>query len=85
MSKDEKISIMVNEEDHFRSQVILSGFDLKKCWQILDQVDKDLEKIFLFLFCKEYDFFFRDPVKLFLLILKDLFAQFLFYFLLTFI
>lgn len=46
MSKDEKISIMINEEDHLRMQVITSGFDLKDCWKVLSKIDDDLgEKI----------------------------------------
>ena len=64
MSKDEKISIMVNEEDHFRSQVILSGFDLKKCWQILDQVDKDLEKNISFSFLSDLGYLTACPTNL---------------------
>jgi len=64
MSKDEKISIMVNEEDHFRSQVILSGFDLKKCWQILDQVDKDLEKKISFSFLSDLGYLTACPTNL---------------------
>ncbi|MDP2921780.1 MAG: protein arginine kinase [Candidatus Omnitrophota bacterium] len=42
VGKDEVISIMINEEDHMRIQVMKSGFNLKEAWQIIDEVDNDL-------------------------------------------
>ncbi|UCG35718.1 MAG: protein arginine kinase [Candidatus Omnitrophota bacterium] len=47
---DERIAIMVNEEDHLRMQVITSGFDLPKCWGILDEIDSELNKTIAFSF-----------------------------------
>ncbi len=64
MTGDEKISIMINEEDHFRSQVILSGFDLRKCWQILDGIDKDLEKKISFSFLPDLGYLTACPTNL---------------------
>ncbi|MFA6142198.1 MAG: protein arginine kinase [Candidatus Omnitrophota bacterium] len=40
----EMISIMVNEEDHLRIQVIQSGLNLRECWRIIDEIDTDLSK-----------------------------------------
>lgn len=42
--KSETISLMVNEEDHLRIQVIRSGFELKEAWKTIDDVDNKLEK-----------------------------------------
>lgn len=40
----EMISIMVNEEDHLRIQVIQSGLNLRECWRIVDEIDTDLSR-----------------------------------------
>lgn len=40
---DEIISIMINEEDHFRLQCMLPGFQLKKVWELINQYDNKLE------------------------------------------
>jgi len=47
---NEKISIMLNEEDHIRLQVISSGMSLNECWEIANNVDDELSKLV------EYDF-----------------------------
>lgn len=39
----ETISVMVNEEDHLRLQVMRSGFSLDECWQNVNNVDDLLE------------------------------------------
>ncbi|MDY0382138.1 MAG: protein arginine kinase [Atribacterota bacterium] len=41
---DEIISIMVNEEDHFRIQCLLPGFQLEKVWEIIDCYDDQIMK-----------------------------------------
>ncbi len=40
---DERLSIMVNEEDHLRIQVIRSGLALSDAWRAIDAVDDRLE------------------------------------------
>ena len=42
--KSETVSLMVNEEDHLRIQVIRSGFELKEAWKTIDDIDNKLEK-----------------------------------------
>lgn len=43
---DEVVSIMINEEDHYRMQCMLSGLQLKKVWEIIDWYDNQIgEKI----------------------------------------
>ncbi|MEL7498037.1 MAG: protein arginine kinase [Planctomycetota bacterium] len=39
----ERLSLMVNEEDHLRIQVIKSGLDLDGAWQQINQVDDEIE------------------------------------------
>ncbi len=42
--KSETVSLMVNEEDHLRIQVIRSGFELRDAWKTIDEIDNKLEK-----------------------------------------
>jgi len=63
ISKDEEISIMINEEDHLRMQVITSGFDLKKCWEILDNIDNDISKKVSFSFLSEIGYLTACPTN----------------------
>lgn len=39
----ERVSLMVNEEDHLRIQVMKSGFDLDSAWDHIDSVDNHIE------------------------------------------
>lgn len=41
---DEVVSLMINEEDHLRIQVIRSGLSLKQCWEEIDRIDRRLER-----------------------------------------
>jgi len=43
VSEDECLSIMVNEEDHFRIQSLQPGLNLKAAWQAADRMDDELE------------------------------------------
>ncbi len=43
VSPDECLSIMVNEEDHFRIQSLQPGLNLKAAWKAADQIDDELE------------------------------------------
>ena len=39
ISSDETVSIMVNEEDHIRMQCIITGLNLKKVYDIINDID----------------------------------------------
>jgi len=43
LSEQEDISIMVNEEDHFRIQVFFPGLQLQKAWELASKVDDIIE------------------------------------------
>jgi protein arginine kinase len=43
ISKDQTFSVMINEEDHLRIQVLRSGFQLKKAWNAINDFDSGLE------------------------------------------
>ncbi len=44
LTEDEVVSLMVNEEDHLRLQVMKSGFNLDGAWKISDEIDTALSK-----------------------------------------
>jgi protein arginine kinase len=39
----ERVSIMLNEEDHVRMQLLDSGFSLQQCWEQINSLDDALE------------------------------------------
>ncbi len=44
MRGDETIAIMVNEEDHLRMQAMSPGLELRKLWQIINEIDTHIER-----------------------------------------
>ncbi|MSU65257.1 MAG: protein arginine kinase [Opitutus sp.] len=44
ISKDQAFSVMLNEEDHLRIQVLRSGFQLKKAWNAINDFDSAIEE-----------------------------------------
>ena len=43
-SDEENVSVMINEEDHLRIQVLRSGFDLGDCWETTNRLDDRMEE-----------------------------------------
>lgn len=43
LSENESISIMVNEEDHLRIQILHPGFQIKEAWDLCNQIDDIFE------------------------------------------
>lgn len=43
LSENESISIMINEEDHLRIQILHPGFQLKEAWDLANQIDDIFE------------------------------------------
>ena len=43
ISRDQSISVMLNEEDHLRIQVLRAGFNLKKVWATINDLDSAIE------------------------------------------
>jgi protein arginine kinase len=44
LTPDHKVSVMVNEEDHLRLQVLLPGNQLRETYQLVNTLDDELEK-----------------------------------------
>jgi protein arginine kinase len=60
---DEVISIMINEEDHLRMQVMKSGFNLKEAWQIIDEMDTELGNLMDFAYSVDFGYLTACPTN----------------------
>jgi len=56
ISKDERISILINEEDHLRIQCLFQGMQLDKAWQLCSKIDELLEEKMDFAFSSSYGY-----------------------------
>jgi protein arginine kinase len=59
----ETVSLMVNEEDHLRLQVMRSGFALDEAWQDIDRVDDLLEARISYAFSEEFGYLTACPTN----------------------
>ena len=64
VSDREIISIMINEEDHLRLQVLQSGFNLQEAWLVLSQIDAELERLLTYAFLPEWGYLTACPTNL---------------------
>lgn len=63
IGNDETISIMINEEDHLRLQVLRSGFELNDAWQELNQLDDVLGERLEYAFHSQFGFLTACPTN----------------------
>lgn len=63
VGKDETISIMVNEEDHLRIQVLRSGLQLQEAWDQINKVDDQLEAKLDFAFNPRFGYLTACPTN----------------------
>jgi len=59
----ESVSVMVNEEDHLRLQVLRSGFSLDEAWQDIDRVDDALEARLTYAFHPQFGYLTACPTN----------------------
>lgn len=64
ISDDERISIMLCEEDHLRIQVIMPGLVLKEAYELADRIDTALEKRLRFAFDGHFGYLTQCPTNL---------------------
>ncbi len=64
LSPEEDISIMLNEEDHIRLQVMKSGFALDEAYQVANEIDDVLGAKFNFAFDERIGFLTQCPTNL---------------------
>ncbi len=59
----ETTSVMINEEDHLRQQVMRSGFQLEEAWRAMDEMDRRLEEELDFAFDDQYGYLTACPTN----------------------
>ena len=63
LSRNERVSVMVNEEDHLRLQVIRSGLQLHEIWDEIDGIDDQIEERVDFAFHPRYGYLTACPTN----------------------
>ena len=63
LSAQEPVSVMVNEEDHLRLQVLLSGLALEGAWSMVDGLDEDLGRELPYAYDHELGFLTSCPTN----------------------
>lgn len=60
---DEKATIMINEEDHIRIQVLLPGLDIVEGWEISSKIDDSLDGKINYAFDEEFGYLTSCPTN----------------------
>lgn len=59
----ERLSIMVNEEDHLRIQALCSGFQLAEAWALAEHADEEIERSLDYAFNEELGYLTACPTN----------------------
>jgi protein arginine kinase len=63
IEKEERLSVMINEEDHLRIQVMYSGFDLQNAWERINQLDDMIESQIRYAYHQQYGYLTACPTN----------------------
>lgn len=63
LNECESVSIMINEEDHLRIQVLASGFQVREAWDLANQVDDAFEESLEYAFDEKRGFLTSCPTN----------------------
>ncbi len=63
ISPEERLALMINEEDHLRLQAITSGFQLTETWRLADHADSELDQVLDFAFSDELGYLTSCPTN----------------------
>jgi len=64
INHDNDFTIMVNEDDHFRIQVMRPGLQIDQCWQLADKIDDELNAFAPYAFIPQYGYLTSNPANL---------------------
>jgi protein arginine kinase len=64
INRDQTVSVMINEEDHLRIQVLRAGFQLKKAWNAINDFDSALEAKLDYAFSPRWGYLTACPTNL---------------------
>lgn len=62
-NQKETLSIMINEEDHFRIQYLLSGLQLNNIWKLINEIDNEIEKKVTYAFSEKEGYLTSCPTN----------------------
>jgi protein arginine kinase len=60
---DQTVSLMLNEEDHIRMQMILAGSNIRKAWDVINAIDDELEGSLDYAFSNRYGYLTACPTN----------------------
>lgn len=63
IDRQEQLSLMVNEEDHLRLQVIKSGLDLEGAWSLINDIDDHIESCLTYAFNEDLGYLTACPTN----------------------
>ncbi len=63
INPDQTVSVMINEEDHLRLQVLMTGSNLRRAWDAIETVDDDLERELTFSFSNSFGYLTACPTN----------------------
>ncbi len=64
VDRGEFSSIMINEEDHLRLQVVMSGLNLRESWKRVNLLDDEVEERIQYAFSPDYGYLTACPTNL---------------------
>lgn len=64
LSKDESISVMVNERDHLRMQILLGGLCTEKAYDCANRLDDAFDSVFTYAFDEKLGYLTQNPADL---------------------
>jgi protein arginine kinase len=63
VSGDDRLSLMINEEDHLRLQTMTPGFQLSEAWAVADAADDELDQSLDYAFSEEIGYLTSCPTN----------------------
>jgi len=64
ISNDQSCSIMINEEDHLRIQVLRNGLHLKRAWNFINRIDTAIEESLDYAYSEDLGYLTACPTNL---------------------
>ena len=64
LREDEAVSVMVNEEDHLRTQCLFPSLNLKAAWELADEVDDTMSEVVRYGFDERLGYLTTCPTNL---------------------
>ena len=61
---NERVALMINEEDHLRIQMMQSGFDLESAWNQINEFDDRIEQTVTYAFNDRYGYLTACPTNI---------------------